>query len=412
MFPLMRIAERNLRRYTRRTLLTSILISIGIVTVLLFVSFSGSFKNVMIGTITDSMLAHVQIHKLGFVSAIENAPLNLNMTSAEIDKAEVALKSSPLVESYSKRLRFSAMISNYSESTNGRFFGIDSTDEIESLPLLSSRLMDDDGKELEVSALERGQIWIPQLIAGAMNIKIGSPVVLIASNKDGSVNGISLTVSAIVSSATGPGGRDGYVNIADTQDLFRTPSTEYNEIAVRLKDIGTLPKANAFITKSLETGEQLEVHSWKELSPFANVVKIIDLLTLFVKVILTGIVLVAIMNVMIMAVYERVREIGTIAAIGTSPAKIRMLFVYEGMFLGIFGGICGSVISGILIAFFRYFPLSMSFGRNESITLIPTISFQEFILANILVIIMATMASLYPAYKASTLEPVDALRSY
>jgi putative ABC transport system permease protein len=62
------------------------------------------------------------------------------------------------------------------------------------------------------------------------------------------------------------------------------------------------------------------------LSPFSNIAKIVDLMTIFVKVMLIAIVLISILNVMIMAVYERVREIGTIAAIGTLPAKFSRSF--------------------------------------------------------------------------------------
>ncbi|OQX16332.1 MAG: ABC transporter substrate-binding protein, partial [Desulfobacteraceae bacterium IS3] len=71
---LFRIAIRNLMRYKRRTLLTASLITIGVVFVLVFVSVSGSFKNMMIGQITDSMLGHIQIHRKGYVASIENLP--------------------------------------------------------------------------------------------------------------------------------------------------------------------------------------------------------------------------------------------------------------------------------------------------------------------------------------------------
>ena len=63
--------------------------------------------------------------------------------------------------------------------------------------------------------LGRGEILIPVLLARGMKIKIGDPVVIVATNADGSVNGKQFTVSGILESATGPGGRDGYVHIAD-----------------------------------------------------------------------------------------------------------------------------------------------------------------------------------------------------
>lgn len=70
MFDLFKIAIRNLLRYKRRTLLTASLVTIGVVFVLVFVSVSASFKNMMIGQITDSFLGHIQIHKKGYVASI------------------------------------------------------------------------------------------------------------------------------------------------------------------------------------------------------------------------------------------------------------------------------------------------------------------------------------------------------
>ena len=69
----------------------------------------------------------------------------------------------------------------------------------------------------------------------------------------------------------------------------------------------------------------------------------IDPMAFFVKLMLISIVLVSIMNVMIMAVYERIREIGTIAAIGTRPGKILSMFVIEGFSLALFGALIGNV---------------------------------------------------------------------
>jgi putative ABC transport system permease protein len=74
--------------------------------------------------------------------------------------------------------------------------------------------------------------------------------------------------------------------------------------------------------KNKEGKPVLELHTWEALSPFANIAKMIDLMTLFIRIMLVAIVLVSVMNVMLMAVYERIREIGTLAAIGTPPRRI------------------------------------------------------------------------------------------
>ena len=84
MLRILTLAARNLARYWRRTLLTAGLIILGIVAVLLFVSVSGSFKNVIVGQITDSMIGHLQVHRNGYVASIDNLPLTLMLTPSEV----------------------------------------------------------------------------------------------------------------------------------------------------------------------------------------------------------------------------------------------------------------------------------------------------------------------------------------
>lgn len=71
MIELLRLSARNLMRYRRRTLLTAILIAVGVVALLLFIAVAGSFKQVMVGSITDSMLGHLQIHHKGYTASLD-----------------------------------------------------------------------------------------------------------------------------------------------------------------------------------------------------------------------------------------------------------------------------------------------------------------------------------------------------
>ena len=142
MFNIIKIAVRNLRRYKRRTFLTSMLITLGVVAVLLFVSVSGSFKTMMIGQITDSMLGHLQVHKKGYLSSIDSLPLNRNLQSKQIAKVEEILNANDDVESYSLRIKLGAMFSNYSETTNVRLNAVNPRQEIQTVPMLVERIIE------------------------------------------------------------------------------------------------------------------------------------------------------------------------------------------------------------------------------------------------------------------------------
>lgn len=412
MFNIFKLAWRNLLRYKRRTLLTSTLITLGVVAVLLFVSVSGSFKAMMVGQITDSMLGHLQVHKKGYLASVDSLPLNRNLTDKQIKKVKQLLESNEAVEAYSMRIKLGAMFSNFNETTNIRLNAVNPEEEMATAPLLTKRILEGEKEGL----INEGEILIPELIARGMKVKTGDSIVLVANNKDGSVNGQTFMVRGILEGISGPGGRDGVIHIKDARSLLRIQGAEVSEIAIRLKDMETLPKVYAGLRQELESimnkmGKPVfEVHTWEKISPFFNIAKMINLMTLFIKIMLVAIVLVSIMNVMIMAVFERINEIGTIAAIGTSPSKIMGLFVVEGFFMGILGTVIGTVISLVSIYVMNATQISFDFGRQKGLLLSPTICSNDVISIVLIVIAIAVLASLQPAWKAARMDPITALR--
>lgn len=410
MAKLLKIAVRNLLRYKRRTLLTTSLITLGVVFVLVFVSVTGSFKAMMIAQNTDSMLGHLQVHRKGYVASIDNLPLNLNLKPKAMDKLEKILREQPEIAAYSQRIKFGAMFSTFVETTNIRLNGIDPAREFQTVPLLSGRILE--GEKL----LKPGEIWIPELLARGMKVKVGDMVVIVATNQDGSVNGRQFQVAGILESVTGPGGRDGYIHIEDAVDVLRMEEVEISEIAIRLKDFSRLGEVAQKLESLLDAelnpqGKPLfELHTWEKLSPFYNIARMIDVMTFFMKLMLIAIVLVSIMNVMIMAVFERIREIGTIAAIGTPPGRILSLFLLEGLSLGLVGAVLGNLVGVIVIAILNLSRITYDFGRQKDLLLQASINPTDVVTLSVIVILIAVLASLQPAFKAARMEPIKALR--
>jgi len=257
---------------------------------------------------------------------------------------------------------------------------------------------------------------IPALLAKGLRVKVGDAVVVVATNVDGSVNGKQFVVSGILESATGPGGRDGYLHIEDAAEVLRMPEIEVSEVAVRLNDFSHLPAAVRPLEGQLsgeinkEGRSIFEVHAWEQLSPFFNIARMIDVMTFFIKIMLIAIVLISIMNVMIMAVYERIMEIGTIEAIGTMPSRILSMFVIEGFCLGIFGAVIGTVAGTAIVFILRLVRITFNFGMQTGLVLSPSLRIQDITLISAIVILVAVLGSLQPALKASRMEPIEALR--
>lgn len=513
MIDILKIAARNLLRYKRRTLLTSLLITVGLVAVLLFIAIAGSFKSMMVGQFTDSMVGHIQVHKRGYVGAMESLPVDRNMRSRMLVKLYEALDATEAIEAWSPRVKMMAMFSNFTSTTSIRLNGVDPQRELATVPLVANRVLDGG----EVSPLvERGKIQVPELIAKGMKVAVGDTIVLVATNKKGSVNGMTFVVQGILESISGPGGRDGYIHIDDARELLRieaeeveaqvlerlgyvekTPESEepdalkmpdplkikdelklsdplksdplesvpakksvdpaeeevdldsilaeitpgaaekagylaetrqlyadrgwgapaeVSEITIRLKN----PAEQAAVLAELEAKVAdiknrrglsiFQVHPWEKFVPFSKIASMIDMMTLFIKIILISVVLISIMNVLVMAVYERIREIGTMSAIGTQPGTVLALFVSEGFLLGLVGTLIGIVVSLLAVSILNSVTLTFSFGRQENLVLVPSIATIDVITTALLTISVAVIASLQPAWKASRMDPITALR--
>ncbi|RJQ63631.1 MAG: ABC transporter permease [Desulfobacteraceae bacterium] len=409
MFKLLEIAGRNLFRYKRRTLLTLGLIALGVVFVAVFIAVTGSFKAMMIGQITDSFVGHMQIHRKGYLASIDTLPLTMNLKPAAVQKAERALQGNSEIEAFSPRIKFGGMFSNFTETSSIRLNGVFPEKEMRAVPLFLSRIKEGSGD------IKPGEILIPELLAAGMKVKVGDAVVVIATNSDGSVNGKQFIVSGVIESATGPGGRDGYIHIEDAMEVLRMEEMEISEIAVRVKNFSRMHAVFDSLDGLLSQEKNkmgkpvFEVHTWEKLSPFYNIARMIDVMTLFIKLMLIAIVLISIMNVMIMAVYERVREIGTMAAIGTLPGKILSLFVLEGFGLGLIGAAGGSIIGAVVIYILNLSKITFDFGRQKGLLLSAGTSPFDLLWLSGIVILVSILASLQPAVKASRMDPIRAL---
>ena len=410
---LLRMALRNLYRYKRRTTMAALLIAVGVVSVLLFLAVGSAFKRTMIESITDSMLGHIQIHRKGYVASIDSLPLNLQLKPEQVRKLKSIIAEMPGVVARSKRIKFGGMFSNFVETTNIRVNGVIPADEIATCPGLPARVNEG---QADAPALKPGEIWLPELLAKGLKVKTGDEGVIIATNLDGSVNGFTFKVAGILESVTGPGGRDAYVHFQDAVELLRMDQPDVSEIALRVDSFDHLDAIHADLSAAVAEFRNpmgkpvFEVHTWEKLTPFANIARSVDLVTRFMQFVLIAVVLVAVTNVMMMAVYERTREIGTMAALGTPPGRILGLFLTEGFLLGALGAGVGLAISLTVVNIMRVTGFTMAFGRQSELVLRPTLGGGEIVMVTLLVVALAIIGSLQPSFRASRMDPIEALR--
>ena len=186
-------------------------------------------------------------------------------------------------------------------------------------------------------------------------------------------------------------------------------TNEYPQINVIVKNIDTITDVEEAIDEKLNTNEDKPVIRIRDASSMlSNITSTLGTMTTFILAIGAISLLVAatsIFNVMMMSVNERVQEIGILLSIGTETGEIRRMFLYEAFILGIIGAIVGGIGSLVI----GYSVVSAMIGTTDYFFLPESIAYIP--IGMIVGIIVCIISGLYPAWHASNMDPIDALRS-
>jgi ABC-type lipoprotein release transport system permease subunit len=208
-----------------------------------------------------------------------------------------------------------------------------------------------------------------------------------------------------------------FINLPTAQTLYNLRDQE-TEIVISLEKVGQEAVLIADLQAQLP---QYEVDSWDTLSPeIRQAIESKAAATSILGMLVVLIASIGILNLMLMAVYERTREMGVLAALGMKGRQITALFLLEGTFIGLFAAVVGAIAGGLLVAAlaqsggFYIGNLSESGGSAEVYALMgdrlyPAFSMSTALGYVLLVTIISAIASFFPAWQASHKEPAEAL---
>jgi len=204
-----------------------------------------------------------------------------------------------------------------------------------------------------------------------------------------------------------------YVSLAEAQSLFDLTG-QSTEVAIVLKQLGTELKVMAAIEPMLSG---YEIDTWRNNYPelFAAITTKNGVMNIF-SVIILLIAGIGILNLLLMAVYERTREIGLLGAMGLKPRQISLLFILEGTLMGLVGVAAGIVLGLLFNGLLRRVGLDFSAmaGATKYMALLtgriyPTWGLEKLLSRALTVALIAALAALIPAHEASRREPAEAL---
>ncbi len=402
-----RMAWRNLWRNRRRTALALAAIGLSVTLVLAYTSIMRAYGDWIVEAITGPMLGHVQVHAPQW-----RKDRLMDRTLRDAGEKLELLRADPGVADATARVYAPALAARGEEGFAVMVVGIDPRAESGPARLLS------DTTRLTAAK----QALIGQQLAEQMGVKAGDELAIVGQGVDGSLANDLFIVAALVSTPVDVLNRQGIlIDLAEAQTLFAMPD-EAHEIVVHTHDAG----AAAMVARRVAAAGAFagaEVMDWRTLAPeMVEMVRLTELAGLLVLFLVFIAAAAGVANTMVMATFERTREFGMLLALGTHPSRLVALVVAESIVLGVVGAFVGSLIGVALVAVTHETgidyaqlagggPSALSFqGMRMSLHFHPTLTVIDVVRPFAAVCLTSLLASIWPAVRASRLQPVQSLR--
>ncbi|KPK64682.1 hypothetical protein AMJ83_00315 [candidate division WOR_3 bacterium SM23_42] len=313
------------------------------------------------------------------------------------------------VKSVAPRVKFQASISNGIDELPVIGVGVDIKKEKEVFKIVNSVVK---GSFLQ----HEGDVLIGKDLSRDMDLDIGSYLTIITKDRNGTYNAFDLTVSGIINTGHPLFDRNAaLISIEQAQELLAI-FDGVTELSVRVRDDRNLVRTKERLVQAV--GKEYEVYTWRELNAaifeISGFKRMAQFMIALVVVIIAA---VGIINTMLMAVMERIPEIGTLKAMGFNNQGIVKMFVYEGGIIGIFGSLLGCLIGLLLSLYLVHFGIDMSamFGNADIVypmkfIIVGEIDYWTVLSVFLFGVFVSVFVTLWPVRKATRLQPVDALR--
>jgi len=398
-----RLAWRNLWRNHRRTLIMIAAVSVGIWAMLFMNALMRGMVNEMIRDSVKSLPGHVQIHHPEY----RDDPNVVNFIAQPSGELLTVLEG-PDVEVWASRVRVPAVVSSERESRSVTFVGIDPEWE-RSISFVADDMAE--GRFLENPA-DVG-IIIGRKLADTLDTGLGKRIVIMTQDPDNEIADRGFRIVGLFDSSM-QNLEEGYVftGIATAQKLLKI-GDHVHEIALIGPGFREIDPVYAQV--SAAAGPELSTLPWYELDPYlGTMLGVMDGFILVWIIVIFMALSFGLVNTLVMAVFERVREIGLMLALGMKPGVILAQIIVESVLLLLIGLLIGNLLAwATVVPLADGIDVSMvaegmeMFGSSSM--LYPELVLNDVVMANVIVILLGIVASLSPAWRASRYQPIEAI---
>lgn len=401
---LLKISWRNIWRNKRRSLVVLGSVIVGVSAALLIDSFQTGMIRQMLFNQVNLNASHIQIHKNGFS---DNKTIQGYLPDA--NKIEEIIKEEPNIKAYSKRLITFGLISSADNSAGIYLYGVDPEIESEVSVIKESII------EGHYFSTGEREILIGKRLAEKLKVGIDDRVVAMANTPDGSIASELFRITGIFQTASSKMDKSNiFIRLNKAQEMLEIPD-KIHEFAILTNSYELAETTAENIKQKLD--DKFEVLPYTEILP--TLVMQVDMYkqsAAILNLVIAIALIFGIINSMLMAVYERIQELGVLMSIGMKNSKIFLMIVLEAFVLGVLGTFLGLVVGWIL--FYLLFSNGIDFSLfAESLSswgigaiIYPQLSVHNFVQLLFLIPFISVLGAVYPAYRAIKLQPVTAIR--
>ncbi len=413
---LLRLAWRNLWRNPRRTFITMAAIAFGYVMLLFVACLMAGLRWQMIENGTCLVMSQIQVHAPGYYPNRSIQKTLGGRKGTDVNAMLAAITADHRVYAAAPRVYGFALLSAAHRSAGVELMGV-LPDQERKITILHSQIVE--GSYL-TARMPKG-VAIGDKLASTIGIVLGSEIVLLTQAADGSMGNDVYTVVGIFHTDLDPVDR-GLVlmSLSALQELLHLAPARIHEVGIKLNDITRATAVASALGIQLGKTLPVRVMAWPELAPeLAGYVQFNRGVTFVLFLIFFLLAVIGVMNTMLMAVFERTRELGMLMALGMRPVQVIVLIMTEAAGLAVASLVVGGAVGVPLLWYLQVHGLDMGGATGEMVSLAGVVvdhlwygrqDFPAYSQAALGLAATALVSALYPAWRASRFRPTEAIR--
>jgi ABC-type lipoprotein release transport system permease subunit len=401
----LRLAWRNVWRHKRRTIIIVLAMSMTLALMMFYDGLMNGFTDAIYGNAVKVLGGNIQVHAEGYRAQANSNPL---FPLADPQAVIKAAESNPLTLAATQRISTGGLVTSREGAFAVGITGIEPEKEMK-VNIIGQNVKE--GRNLASDDLDN--ILIGKGLADAMGVKVGDRVTLVGRSQHEQMRQRTMTVIGIFDLGMADIEKQTvYISLGEAQVLYDVSSC--TEVSIFLQRLGQ----ESSVIEGMKPGlPGYEIESFQANYPdLASAINTKGGVMDVFSVIIIAIAGVGILNLLLMAIYERTREIGVLGAMGLKPNQISLLFILEGIMIGLVGVVVGIVfglaLNGYLIS------VGLDFGSMSTATsymaliqgrVYPTWGVEKLLMRASTIAIISALAALIPAFEAGRREPAEAL---